>query len=271
MFFVASKVLTFLFQPSTFLLLLIVTGLLLQRSQSRQRLGIKLIAAGAAGYFVAGILPLSNLLILPLEQRYAGIPAPSPDEKITGIILLGGFEDGWVSKGRGGVALNEAAERLTEGVRLALKHPQAKVIFTGGVGGLISGGTDAATPIGELLQDWGISADRIVLEAKSRNTRENAEFTRALVDPKPGERWLLVTSAYHMPRAMGVFRHAGFDVEPYPVDFRTHGKVDLMRLFETVGDGLRRTDMVAKEWIGLLVYRLTGRTDELLPGPADTR
>ncbi|MDO9381786.1 MAG: YdcF family protein [Hyphomicrobiaceae bacterium] len=269
MFYAASKVLTFLLQPSTFLLVLIVAGLLLQRSQRRQRLGIRLIATGAAGYFIAGILPLSNLLILPLEQRYAGIPAPAADEKITGIIMLGGFEDGWVSKGRGGVALNEAAERLTEGVRLALKHPESRVIFTGGVGGLLSGGTDAATPIGQLLQDWGIAADRIVLEGKSRNTLENAEFTRALVDPKRGERWLLVTSAYHMPRAMGVFRHAGFAVEPHAVDFRTHGEVDVMRLFETVGDGLRRTDMVFKEWIGLLVYRLTGRTDELFPGPAD--
>lgn len=268
MFFLVSKVLTFLLQPSTLLLLLIVAGLLLQRSLTHWRFGIKLIAAGAAGYFAAGVLPLSNLLILPLEQRYAGVASPAAGDKIAGIIMLGGFEDGWVSKGRGGLALNEAGERLTEGIRLALKHPEAKVVFTGGVGGLIAGGTDAATPIGVLLQDWGLPAERIVLEDKSRNTAENAAFTRALVDPKPGERWLLVTSAYHMPRAIGVFRHAGFDVEPYPVDYRTYGPVDMTRLFESVGDGLKRTDLTAKEWIGLLVYWLTGRTDALFPGPA---
>ncbi len=267
MFFLASKILTFLVQPSTFLLLLIVAGLWLQRSQTRRRLGIKLIAAGAAGYFAIGVLPLGNVLILPLEQRYAGATPPAADDKIAGIILLGGFEDGWVSKGRGGLALNEAGERLTEGARLALKHPEAKVVFTGGVGGLISGGTDAATPVGAILRDWGIAADRIVLEDRSRNTAENAAFTRALVDPKPDERWLLVTSAYHMPRAIGVFRHAGFVVEPYPVDFRTHGPVDMTRLFESVGDGLKRTDIAAKEWAGLLIYWLTGRSDELFPGP----
>lgn len=268
MFFYASKVLTFVLQPSTLLLLFIAFGLTLLRWPHRRRTGTRLIALGAAGYFVAGILPLSNLLILPLEQRFAAVPPPAADAKIAGIILLGGFEDGWVSKGRGGLALNEAAERLTEGVRLAIKHPEAKIVFTGGVGGLISGGTDAATPIGQLLQDWGIPPERIVLEKTSRNTLENAIFTRDLVSPAPDDRWLLVTSAYHMPRAMGVFRHAGFNVEPYPVDYRTHGTQDLKRLFETVGDGVKRTDSVVKEWVGLLAYRLAGHTDDLFPGPA---
>src|SRR5262249_32669385 len=98
----------------------------------------------------------------------------------------------------------------------------------------------------------------------------NAAFTRDLVSPKPDELWLLVTSAYHMPRAVGVFRHAGFKVEPYPVDYRTHSQKDLTRLFETVGDGIKRTDLAVKEWVGLLAYRLSGRTDELFPGPATT-
>lgn len=268
MFYVVSKVLTFILQPSSLFLIMIVAGLvLIGRFERRRRTGFTLAILGVAGYVAAGILPLGNLLILPLEQRYAGVQQPQATDKIAGIILLGGFEDGWVAKGRGGVALNEAGERLTEGVRLAFKHPEAKVIFTGGVGGLISGGTDAATPIGTLLQDLGIASDRIVLEGKSRNTIENAVFTRALVDPKPGEIWVLVTSAYHMPRSMGVFRQAGFDVVPYPVDYRTHSEADLMRLFETIGDGLKRTDLAAKEWMGLAVYWLTGRSDELFPGP----
>lgn len=267
MFYTVSKVLTFLLQPSTFSVLLVAAGLVAMRWERRRRWGTRLAWLGVAGLFIAGVLPLGNWMVLPLEQRFADTGDPAADGPITGIIMLGGFEDGWVSKGRGGVTLNEAAERLTEGVRLALKHPQARVVFTGGVGGLLSGGTDASGPIGQLLQDWGVARDRIVLEGKSRNTHENALFTRDLVQPKPGERWVLVTSAYHMPRAMGVFRHAGFPVVPYPVDYRTYGPVDGMRLFERLGAGLERTDLAFKEWVGLAAYRLTGRTDELFPGP----
>ena len=109
--------------------------------------------------------------------------------------------------------------------------------------------------------------ERITLEDKSRDTLENARFTRELVQPRPGERWLLVTSAHHMPRSVGLFRSEGFSVEAYPVDYRTRGAIDLLRFFSTVGDGLRRTDTATREWVGLLVYRLTGRTAELFPAP----
>lgn len=266
MFYSVSKIITFIVQPSSALVLLILAGWLLTRYPTRLRLGRRLVLAGALGLFVCGVLPAGNLMILPLEERYAGVTL-TPGEPVAGIIMLGGFEDGWVSQGRGGVGLNEAAERLTEGVRLALRHPQARVVFTGGVGGFITGGTDAAGPVGQLLEDYGIARDRIVLERTSRNTHENALFVKDLVAPKPGERWVLVTSAYHMPRAVGVFRHAGFDVVPYPVDFRTRGAVDLKRLFERIGAGLERTDLAFKEWVGLAAYFLTGRTDELFPGP----
>lgn len=266
--YVISKILTFLLQPSALFLLLIIFGfVLLARFDSRRRIGFGLAALGIVGYIVAGILPLGNALILPLEQRYVGVPPPSADDKIAGIIMLGGFEDGWVAQGRGGLAINEAGERLTEGIRLALKHPEAKIVFTGGVGGLMSGGTDAASAVGTLLQDWGIASDRIVLEGKSRNTVENAIFTREMLNPKPEETWVLVTSAYHMPRAVGVFRKAGFAVRPYPVDYRTHSAVDLKRIFETISDGLRRTDLAAREWMALIAYWATDRTDEFFPGP----
>jgi uncharacterized SAM-binding protein YcdF (DUF218 family) len=221
--------------------------------------------AGALGVLCAGILPLGNALILPLEESFANTPPLPAGTPVTGIILLGGFEDGWVSGGRGGLAVNESAERLTEGLRLAIRHPEAKIVFTGAVGGLISGGSDAAGPVGELLKDYGIAPDRIVLEPRARNTYENALFTRDLVKPAPGQRWVLITSAYHMPRLVGTFRQLGFEIIPYPVDYRTRGSVDLKRLFESIGDGLKRTDLAAKEWAGLLAYRLSGRTSELLP------
>ena len=106
------------------------------------------------------------------------------------------------------------------------------------------------------------------MEDRSRNTVENAVFTRRLVDPKPGERWLLVTSAWHMPRAMGVFRKAGFAVEAFPVDWLTEDKTaDYVRPYLRAPRGLSIADDGLKEWLGLLVYRLAGYTDALFPGP----
>jgi uncharacterized SAM-binding protein YcdF (DUF218 family) len=96
---------------------------------------------------------------------------------------------------------------------------------------------------------------------------ENAAFSKELAAPKPGERWLLVTSAYHLPRAVGVFRKAGFAVEGYPVDWRTRGPVDALQPFSTLGDGLRRTDTAVREWVGLAIYWLAGHSAELFPGP----
>jgi uncharacterized SAM-binding protein YcdF (DUF218 family) len=126
---------------------------------------------------------------------------------------------------------------------------------------------EATGPVSRFLQDAGVAADRIIVEGRSRNTHENAVFTRDIVKPKPGDRWYLVTSAYHMPRSMGLFRKAGFDVTAYPVDYRTRGPQDLTRLFERIPGGLARTDLGANEWIGLVAYRLLGRIDDVLPAP----
>ena len=264
MFFPASKIVFFLIQPSTLIVLITALGLVLAWRGWRNGVGIA--TAGLVLLVGAGLLPIGNVLVLPLEERF-GPPSVSPEDGHAGLIILGGFEDGWVSAGRPGLAVNEAAERLTEGVRLALRLPGAKVVYTGGVANLLLAGAEAAEPVGEFLTDVGVARDGIVLEGKSRNTHENATLTRARLDPAPGSCWLLVTSAYHMPRAMGVFRAAGFDVTAYPVDFRTRGRGDALRPFDSIPAGLARLDLAAKEWIGLLAYRLTGRTDALFPAP----
>ncbi len=126
--------------------------------------------------------------------------------------------------------------------------------------------TEAPIAVKE-LEALGVPHDRITAEEQSRNTVENAVFSRLVAQPKPGERWLLVTSAFHMPRAIAAFRAAGFTVEAYPVDWRTRGPIDATRPFAALTDGLAMTDVAVHEWIGLLVYRLTGRTTELFPAP----
>lgn len=264
MFHAAAKILFFLFQPSSLAVMLTALGMALLYA-GRRRAGAVYAGMGMAWLVGAGLLPIGNILIYPLEERFP-LPQLAVERPVNGIIMLGGFEDAWVSAGRESLNLNEAAERLTESVRLAKRWPEAKIVFTGGWGGLFAG-LSGEGAVGDYLRDVGLAPERLVLEGRSRNTFENALFTRNLVAPQPGSVWLLVTSASHMPRAVGVFRQAGFDVLPYPVDFRTRDRGDMLLFFSSIPDGLKRCDLAVREWLGLLMYWLTGRSNALYPAP----
>ena len=263
-FFILSKVLGFFAIPSNALIALAALGVALMPTRYA-RLGRRLAVAGVVLLAVAGLSPLGNALMLPLEQRFPPWdPARgAPD----GIVVLGGAIGPTMSAARGGAALNESAERMTAVAALARRYPRARIVFSGGDASLLGNAPTEARFALPLLESFGVPRARVELEARSRNTHENAMFSAALAKPKPGERWLLVTSAFHMPRSVGCFRQAGFAVEPYPVDWRTHGRDDLWRPFGAVSAGLARTDAAVREWIGLVVYRLTGRTSGLFPGP----
>ena len=269
MFFYTAKGLWFLLQPSTLIALLIGYGAILIWT-GWARWGRRFVTIGASLLLIAGLSPLGNALILPLEDRFPRTnlgDAPRP----TGFIILGGGEDRLVGDARGAPTLNEASERIVEAAMLARRFPEAKIAFSGGDAGILYKSGSEAEGAQALLTALGVPDDRLILEAKSRDTYENAaylkeEFTRA-GELGPGERWLLITSAYHMPRAMGAFRQAGFNVEPWPVDYRTRGKADLKRPFDKVSEGLRRVDVASREWVGLLAYWLTGRSDALFPAP----
>ncbi len=263
MFFIASKIVFFCIQPSSLAFFALALAVVL--GYRNPRMGRRFLLIGFAIILFFGFLPGGNVLLLPLEQRFATRLLPVPQEKISGIILLGGFEDGSVTESRGGLALNDCAERLTETLRLARALPDTEVIFTGGSGSLF-GGEGIGPDIRKFFIDAGIDPSRIVIENDSRNTYENATFTKAILKPAPQDRWLLVTSAFHMPRSVGVFRKVGFDVIPYPVDFRTRGRMDALRLSD-IATGLERTDFATKEWIGLVAYWLSGRSSALFPGP----
>lgn len=267
MFYVVSKIAFFVLQPSSIIALMLLAGVVLLASTSRRKAGLALALGGSTLLAVAGLSPLGNMLVIPLEQRFPPLARDGIPADAAGLIILGGAEDSWVTGGHAGLGLNEAAERFTEAARLALRHPRLQVVFTGGVGRLLGGGESAASAVRDFLVEMGVARERIVLEGASRNTRENATLTIPLLASRPGERWLLVTSAYHMPRSVGVFRKAGLDVIAYPVDFRTRGGADFARFFPSIAAGLERVDLAAKEWIGLIGYRLAGYTDALFPAP----
>lgn len=259
-----AKIIDFCVQPSALLLILVLLGTALLWTRHRTA-GRRLLLAGAALFVVGGLLPLSTWLILPLEERFTR--ADLSGRAVDGIIVLGGAEDARVARGRHTHALNEAGERITEAAALARRFPKATVVYTGGAAEILFAPMVEADAAKLVLQDFGVGGDRLVLEPNARNTWENAVYTKALVKPKPGQRWLLITSASHMPRAIGAFRKAGFPVEPWPVDYRTAGPEDAWRLFSSPSEGLRRLELTVHEWVGLLLYRILGRTDALLPGP----
>lgn len=265
MFYAASKLFWFVFQPSSLLWLAIAAGAALLHT-AHVRAGRRLIWMGVLGVLVLGLSPLGGVLIEPLEDRFPR-PGLSGAERVDGIIVLGGAEDMRVGGLRGLIALNEAGERLSEAVLLARKFPAAKVVFSGGSAELIQTKPPEAEGARRFFLDFGIEPSRLVLEDRSRTTYENAELTRNILQPKAGERWLLVTSASHIPRAMGCFRKAGFEVMAFPVDYRSAGWDDLIRPFSSIPEGLRRVDFIFKEYIGLLSYYLSGRTDALFPAP----
>lgn len=264
MLFAVFKILGFFAFPSNLLIVVGLIGLVLLFTRFT-RLASWLIVTSLVLIAVAGLSPLGNALILPLEQRFPPWDASRgpPD----GIVVLGGAIAPEISAARGMAALNEAAERITAAAELARTYPNVRIILTGGNNAVIlNGGIEAAFAVRQ-LQALGVAHDRITADEQSRNTFENAVFSRLIANPKPGERWLLVTSAYHMPRAMAAFRAAGFPVEAYPVDFRTRGSIDLVQPFATLGAGLRQTDTAVHEWVALLAYWLTGKTTTLFPHP----
>jgi uncharacterized SAM-binding protein YcdF (DUF218 family) len=257
---IASKLFWAVMAPGNLLLLLLLAGVLwLARSQ--QRRGLRLVGVVALLLLTIAIMPIGQWMAAPLEARF---PVPSLPERVDGIIVLGGGVDALISRAHGQTALNESGDRIVEAAVLARRHPEARLVLSGGEGTVVAYGEREAAFERALLIELGVGAERIVLEDRSRNTYENAVLSREVAKPIPGEAWLLVTSAAHMPRAVGCFRHAGWQVVPYPVDFRTD---PTPRADFALTEHLGLVDFIAKEWVGLLAYRLLGRTDALLPGP----
>lgn len=266
MFYALAKVFWFVLQPSSLMVGAVLAGAALVGTKWR-RLARTLLWGGGLALLVGGLAPLGDVLIQPLEYRFTRPDLDRVGPSIAGIIVLGGGEDGQPVGAPQLAALNEAAERYTEAVALARRLPGARLVFSGGSGRLLTVEAPEAETAGRLFEALGVEKRRITLETESRDTYENARFTARILDPKPDERWLLVTSAWHMPRAMGCFRKAGFAVEAWPVDYRAPRRLDPTRTYTSIPEGLRRLDFIVREYVGLAVYFLTGRTAALLPGP----
>ncbi len=230
-------------------------------ARSRAKWGRRFVVTATALLIVISVLPLERWFLGPLERRFV-VPDLS-ELQVDGIIVLAGASNVFATLHWGQAALSESAERLTEGIGLALRHPEATLVFSDGAWDS-TGEPIGAVTARQLLETMAANGLRVAYEERSTSTWENALFTKELVNPSRGERWVLVTSAYHMPRSLGVFQAVGWDVIPYPVDLRTGPGTSVTFTF-LPARSLVDLSMGIKEWIALVVYRVLGRTPRIFP------
>ena len=262
MLFLASKLLWDLVAPGSLVLIALVGASVgLRRAPRTAAWAVRSVTVVLVAI---AVLPIGSGLSRPLEERFPAIDhIPCA---VDGIVLLGGSIDPVASAERDAPELRQSAERVFEFIRLARRHPGARLVFTGGTGSVSDPDVKEAPWARRLLADLGLSGDRLIFESESRNTYENALLSKRIVEPDAREHWLVVTSAMHVPRAVGVFRRIGWSVTPVPVDFRSSRspmRTDVVGLER----GLVETAEALHEWVGLVAYRLLDRTSELLPAP----
>jgi len=258
MMFYLSKILWGPFQPSSLIALLLAAGVVFSIA-GRKRPALRFFSSGAVLYVIFGFSPLAIWLLEPLEI-HASAGAAKDLDGAAGIIVLGGAIEGNSTLGGGATHLNESADRMIEAVHLAARYPSMPVLFSGGKAELFERqDTETEAELARrFFEAFNIRPPRLMLESQSRNTLENAVLSAKLLRPKPGQKWILVTSAFHMPRAKALFEAQGFSVLARPADFKTSGLNSWWYIFPKASDGLRRLDLAAKEWGGLGVSWLRG-------------
>lgn len=255
-----SKIFWRLVEPDLLLLAVVSVGLALAATRRWARAGMRTAMAGVLLLLAIAFLPTDAWLLGPLEDRFP--PVHDMPANVDGIIALGGAIDAVRTAAHGIPSLNEEAERVTTFVTLARRYPAAKLVFASGSASVFAENPKEADAAKQLFADLGMDTTKIMFERESRNTYENAIFSKRLADPKPGETWILVTSAAHMPRAVGVFRGAGWPVLPWPVAYKAGGAYA-----PGLASHLSDVERAMHEWLGLVAYRLLGRTDALFPAP----
>ena len=263
--FVISKIFNLLTDPSVVLPVLLAVGTALLWTRWR-RAGRRILAVTTGFILIVAILPVGKFAISILENRFPvvhGLPA-----EVTGIISLGGVINQFITAQRRQPALGSGAERMTALVALARRYPAARLVFTGGSGSIFRQHVKEADAARLFFREMGLDPGRIRFERQSRNTFENAVFTYQIMAPKPGERWVLITSAMHMPRSVGAYRKAGWNPIPYPVDFNTEWPYRFRPGLNLTG-GINNFSLALHEWMGLVIYRILGRSDALFPAPAE--
>ncbi len=261
LFFISSKILWLIISPENLIVIALFATFILFLSK-KLRLAKKFFYVTSSTIFIIALFPIGSWLIYPLETQF---PAhPNLPEKIDGIILLGGSFNTSSSQAWGKVQTNNFADRIHSFIALKYKYPNAKAIFTGGIASVNSTYPTEAFFAQKLFNDMGLEDEQILYESKARNSYENIIYAKRLALPKQGENWIVVSSAFHLPRTVGIFCQQNWPIIPYPADF--HSNPDSMFMPElNLSDNLNLLNYAIHEWIGLIAYHLTGKTTEWLP------
>ena len=272
MFFPLSKLSWMLLTPSNALMLLLCVATLWLAFAAARGRSVRISglcsAILATAMLIFAVTPIGRLPLAAVEDRFPTLPLSALPDDLAGAIVLGGALSLARSEAMAQVQFNEAADRIAALLVLAHLRPDLPIVFTGGDGALFGDDGSEAELLATWLASVGLDTRRILFEPTSRNTYENAVRTKAALDAAGrdvGGRWLLVTSAFHMPRAVGTFRAQGFDVVPYPVDYRL--PLDGTGL-TPVSFGLGLLDLGVREWLGLAAYRLAGYSSDVWPSPS---
>ena len=213
-------------------------------------------------FIIVGILPTGTFFLSELESKYPALNILPKD--INGIIILGGPTNPNLTHIHNQVAFNEAGERLTEAIRLIKIYNSSTVIFSGGSGSLNPDVLPHTFVAKKFFLEMGVDINKIIFESKSNNTYENILFSKNIVNPKKNEKWLLVTSSFHMTRAMNVAEKLKWEFIPYPVDFRTgNEKIKFIPTFDKILPNFNRFNLAAHEIVGLISYYFLGRTSKI--------
>lgn len=262
--FLVSKLFWMFAQPLSLAFLSVLVAVIALIAGLR-RTGLALSALGGAILFVTLYTTTGSFILQGLEARF---PKPAADpQTVSCMIVLGGSFETEVTTTRGGIEMNQAADRFIEALRLARRFPQSAILVSGGDGSLSGVYEGDAVASERFFETFGIPADRLVRETQSRTTSENVANSRAILAERGLGNCLLITSAFHMPRAVGLFRAAGIPVTPWPTDYRTSGEVGLGLDFTQPTLNAQQTATAVREWIGLAAYFLTGRMKSVYPAP----
>ncbi len=260
-FFFLSKLVWMITSPDSLLLiLLLIAWALLWREKNQSAKRVLGFVVGIL--LIVSLFPVGEWILYPLEIRFPENPVLP--QKVDGIIVLGGTENAILSTKWHQVELGDATERLLAFETLARRYPDAKLVFSGGSGSMVYQGYKGADVAKMVFEQQGMNVSHVTFESESRNTYENAVFSKVLVKPVSGENWILITSAFHMPRSLGIFCRAGWPMIPYPVDHYTWPG-NLFRVGLDLADHLRILSMGIKEWLGLITYYVAGKTSTLFP------
>lgn len=264
MYFTLSKIFWLIFAPANLIVLTLALGgwLMLMR---RRLIGSIMFLVGFASLIIGTVSSLPDRALETLEMRFprCDVTALHAD----GIVVLGGATSLIQTIVWDRLSFGSSGGRLTMMADLARRYPNAKIVFTSGYAGIAGKPVSEADLVMRHLDELGIDPQRLITETKSRNTIENALMTKALVDPQPNETWVLVTSAFHMPRAYGMFKKIGFSVVPCVSDYSSTLGYEDGDLGFDIAARLALLNLVTREYIGLVAARIYDYTDELLPGP----